>query len=228
MTIDEENEYLYTQYVLTLKNDGDWYRATRKAVADQHYGSYADVTWGYLIPIMQDNGDCSTRSMEKTGRRFIEFMMRRVALVCWHEEDAFDFDKSKLGRAYRDCVGSLKEAGLLPRVYFLGPSTAKAEPEPEQPSNPETESPIMNPDNIYKSIADYISAPAPAFQTLHLVYGQNVDSMPAAALITAIKQVENEINSLKAVATPSTKIAAMIEDLTSMLNEIVKTLDAKA
>lgn len=219
MTFEEENEYLYIQYVLTLKNDGGWYRATRQAVAAHHFGEYAQATWSYLTRLMSDNGDCSTRSMKAANGalRFIEYLMRRVALICWHEEESFDANKSKEYGAYRECLSCLTKAWLLPPVCYLGPSTANAEP--EQPTNLEPESEIMNPDAI-KSIA-------PAFVTQHLIYGQNVTNMSDAALITAIKQVEREIADLKAVATTSTKITAMAEALTSMLAQIVKTLDAR-
>lgn len=68
---------------------------------------------------------------------------------------------------------------------------------------------------------------APAFQTLHLVFGVNVEYMSPAQLVDAIKRVESEIADLKAVKTKSAYIAGQVKELETMLAKIVETLDAK-
>lgn len=83
---------------------------------------------------------------------------------------------------------------------------------------------IMN-DNTCSSLT---SPSAPAFETKHFVYGQNISTLSADQLITSIKRIEREIADLRAVKTSSIKITKMIEDLTSMLAKTVEHLDAKA
>lgn len=68
---------------------------------------------------------------------------------------------------------------------------------------------------------------APAFETRHLVYGRNVDSLTESELISAIKQVEGEIADLKAVKTKSSRITAKVKELEEMLTKIVEVLDKK-
>lgn len=68
---------------------------------------------------------------------------------------------------------------------------------------------------------------APAFETRHLVYGLNVDSLTESELISAVKQVEGEIADLKAVKTKSSRITAKVKELEEMLTKIVEVLDKK-
>lgn len=72
-----------------------------------------------------------------------------------------------------------------------------------------------------------ISAPAPAFETRHYVYGCDVAKMSTEQLITAIKQVEREIEELCAVKVKSTFITKKIAELLNMRAEIVERLDAR-
>lgn len=64
------------------------------------------------------------------------------------------------------------------------------------------------------------------FSTVDYVYGQDVSTASPAFLIGALNRVNNEIKDLQAVEATSTKIASMIEDLTSMKAKIVAALDA--
>lgn len=72
-----------------------------------------------------------------------------------------------------------------------------------------------------------VTQSAPAFQTKHYVYGQDVANLSSDQLIDAIKRIENEVADLKVVKVKSTKIAAEIASLNSMLTEVVAALDAK-
>lgn len=64
------------------------------------------------------------------------------------------------------------------------------------------------------------------FSTVDYVYGQDVSTASPAFLIGALNRINNEIKDLQAVEATSTKIASMIEDLTSMKAKIVAALDA--
>lgn len=69
--------------------------------------------------------------------------------------------------------------------------------------------------------------PALPFETKHFIYGKDINLLADAELVEAIKKVEVEVDSLKAVRTSSTKIKAKIAELETMLGEIVKVLDAR-
>jgi hypothetical protein len=58
-----------------------------------------------------------------------------------------------------------------------------------------------------------------------LINGADVSKMTDDQLIFAIKQVEKEIEELKAVKTKSKKIAQRIEDASKTLGELVELLD---
>lgn len=89
--------------------------------------------------------------------------------------------------------------------------TTLSEPTEEIPMNPTTATNVS----------------AVAFETRHLVYGRNVDSLTESELISAIKQVEGEIADLKAVKTKSSRITAKVKELEEMLTKIVEVLDKK-
>ncbi len=72
-----------------------------------------------------------------------------------------------------------------------------------------------------------VSVSAPAFETRYYVYGRDIAKMSAEQLIAAIKQVECEIEELRAVKVESSFITKKIDELLDMRTEIVKRLDAR-
>lgn len=67
----------------------------------------------------------------------------------------------------------------------------------------------------------------PAFQTKHFVYGHEIKMLSDAALITAIKSVEKEIDNLRAVKSESKKITQKIDELDKQRLAIIEQLDAR-
>ena len=68
---------------------------------------------------------------------------------------------------------------------------------------------------------------APAFETRHYIFGQEISTIPDESLITAIRKIEGEIDALKEVRTKSTKVATKIKELEEMLKKVVEVLDAR-
>lgn len=91
------------------------------------------------------------------------------------------------------------------------PSAKPAQPQPQ----PQPE-PSMN--NIDKTIP---------VQQITLVFGNDVKEMTEAELISTIKKIEAERESLKIVKTPSKKVAAKIEECDKLLIQLAELLDAK-
>lgn len=67
----------------------------------------------------------------------------------------------------------------------------------------------------------------PAFQTKHFVYGHEIKILSDAELITAIKNVEKEIDNLRAVKSESKKITQKIDELDKQRLAIIEQLDAR-
>lgn len=99
---------------------------------------------------------------------------------------------------------------LAPPLQQMLVARQQPEPQKEEPVNPTTN-----------------TAAATAFETRHFVYGTDVNQLGESQLIDAIKRLESEIADLKSVKTKSTKLAAKIKDLESMLAKVVEVLDAK-
>ena len=67
----------------------------------------------------------------------------------------------------------------------------------------------------------------PAFQTKHFVYGSDIKMLSDAELIDAIKNVEKEIDNLRAVKSESKKITQKIDELDKQRLAIIEQLDAR-
>jgi hypothetical protein len=93
------------------------------------------------------------------------------------------------------------------------PPPAKSAPQPQPQPQPE---PPMN--NIDKSIP---------VQHITLVFGNDVKDMTEAELISTIKKIEAERDSLNAVKTPSKKVDAKVEECNKLLTQLAELLDAK-
>ena len=204
MTFDEEQEILERDFILTIENDRKWYSDTREAVQHGQHEAFANICYAYADPILRRTGMSTTSSTSRRSDTCMLNVKTRIALQLWEREGVPDFlvmDKETLS-SHRALV---REISRLESKR----TTRVTQPQPEQTES-ET---IMN--------------TTPAFQTKHYVFGQDVSAMSTSQLIDSIKRVEKEIADLKAVATTSAKIGAMVEDLTSMLAKIVEVLDAQ-
>lgn len=86
MTFDEEETYLFHQYVLTLKNDSAWYKATRAHVSCWDYKTYCHISYPFITTILKERGDKST-SHSRDYPREIPCILRRVTMVLWETEE---------------------------------------------------------------------------------------------------------------------------------------------
>lgn len=202
MTFDEEQEIIEREFILTIENDKTWYGNTRYAVQNGRYEDFADTCHDYADQILRRTGMSTTSSTSKRSDTCMLNVKTRVALLLWESEGVPD--SKVVGKA---TLTSHRE--LVREISRIGSKRA-SQPQPEQTES-ET---IMN-------------TTTPAFQTKHYIFGQDVSTMSTSQLIDSIKRVEKEITDLKAVATTSTKIGSMVEDLTSMLAKIVEVLDAQ-
>lgn len=76
-----------------------------------------------------------------------------------------------------------------------------------------------------ESTAPMVNSSKP-FSSVDYVYGMDVSTASTNSLISALNRVNDEIKSLQSVDAASTKLTAMIEDLTSAKAKIVAALDA--
>jgi hypothetical protein len=190
----KRKHYLHSQYVLSLINDGDWYRECKHHFDDDALISVPSDSISFIRAIANDQGD----DLSFGDRAFIYLQLATYYGVSQVDmRDAMNGD-SKLRTAMTALI----------RDDVLTPTPTETTQPTQQEVVPVTQS-------------------APAFQTKHYVYGQDVTTLSSAQLIEAIKRIENEIADLKVVKVKSTKIAAEIASLNSMLTEVVAALDAK-
>jgi hypothetical protein len=197
---EEEEEYIFTQYALTLINDGMWYTMTRRSVANKNYGEFRKVTHKFINALMRSNNDVSSRSDHSVDTHFIEYLIRRTYFMLWQHEGAPE-TSSDIYISDRTTLNTLaaRSGHTAPPITL----TSTIESKPIMSSN--------------------ASIP---FQSVNYVYGQDVKALEPKDLINSIKRVEKEIADLKTVQTSSTKITSMIEGLTTMKDQMVAALDA--
>lgn len=202
MTYDEEQEVIEREFILTIRNNGKWYEDTRDYVEGGRYEDFADICHDYTDQILRRTGMSTTSATDKRSDTCMLSVKTRVALLLWESENVPDSKVTGKGTliSHRDHVREISRIGSKSAAF----NQIKPQPESET---------IVN--------------ITPAFQTKHYIFGQDVSAMSTSQLIDSIKRVEKEIADLKAVATTSTKIGAMVEDLTSMLAKIVEVLDAQ-
>jgi hypothetical protein len=218
MTQDEiDNEYLYQQYVLTLKNDGKWYQRTREAVAEKNYARYIEFSWPFINAIMTKNRDSSSAHIDPRHRS-IPLMMRRVAMMLWYEETELDHSQLKPSAALQAHIRSVRDRGIAPLIL---PGSQFYDANKFRQVHDETQYSI-NP----APTKEEIMAQTPAFETKNFVFGQDVKDMNTAELISAVQKVEASIEKLKQVKTASTKIRDLITEQEEFLAKIVEHLDA--
>lgn len=203
MTFDKEQEIIERDFILTIENDRKWHDATRGYVDNGQYADYSHICHNYTDHLLRKLGMETTSSTSKRSDTCMLNVKTRVALQLWERENVPDSKVANKGvlSSHRDLVREISRIGSKPAAF----NQIKPQPESET---------IMN-------------TTTPAFQTKHYIFGQDVSTMSTSQLIDSIKRVEKEITDLKAVATTSTKIGAMVEDLTSMLAKIVEVLDAQ-
>ena len=56
MTFDEEQKVIEREFILTIKNDGAWHRATREDVDDGNYGSYSRICHSFTDSLLEKLG----------------------------------------------------------------------------------------------------------------------------------------------------------------------------
>lgn len=193
-------DWLETQYILSLKNDGNWYRDTRAAVEERALSRFRTITWPYVQKLrtgLHDNPD----------KLDWPYILARM----WMDEGhpLMDFRKN----------GGMTEWGTY--LDLFPPPTPPIPPELCTMLPPGVACTELDTNEQEKTMTNT----APAFETKHMIFGQDASKMTQGELISAIKNLEAEIDNLKAIRTPSKAINARIDELNGMLKNVVAILD---
>jgi hypothetical protein len=181
----------------------------------------------YVLAIINDGGwyQAAKPLIDKgLSGRFISTTRDRVAPLrdalgdprLTPEERAFVY---LLIWEYQGGTGDALLAGLSPSSQLAEPLRQMLAARATQPATTEQTEPTTEEPTVNNSTT--------AFETRHYVFGQDVSTLSEGQLVDAIKRIENEIADLKTVKTKSTKIAAKVADLNTMLAKVVEVLDAK-
>ena len=194
--------HLDTQYVLSLVNDGEWYRTCGRRLAGSvaHLRHVPSITVNFVKRLANSLGEVS----EIEDRAYIYMQLVAYYGHSWAEI------RNQIGAGeLRNHMTKLIDERINERNNAtLATETLQPIQQGETPVNQTTQA-------------------VPAFETKHYVFGQDVSNMTEGQLVDAIKRIENEIADLKTVKTKSTKITAKIAELNAMLAKVVEVLDAK-
>ena len=202
----EREDWLITQYVWAIENESAWsYEVEGLALTDR-FGEFRRRTANYInathkLVVAANESFCA-----KPKELEWAFIVFSLWINKGGNPDAILDDPGVLKPAYIKILSDLDDLGSEPQATE---TTNETETQEENTMNQTT--------NTF----------AAAFVTKSYIYGKDVEQMTEQELISAIRSVETEIDSLKTVKTPSTKIAAKIEELQSMLAKIVGVLDGK-
>lgn len=201
----EREDWLTTQYVWAIENDGAWDSEVNELALLGRFGEFRRRTANYIKAahkLVARGHDCAKPN---------EIEWAYIVLSLWLNRGGSPNDVlADPGVLKPHYVALLDE---LDNERHASRKTEATEAIEAVPNETETQE-----ENTMSQAA---------FVTKSYIYGKDVEQMTEQELINAIRSVETEIDSLKTVKTPSTKIAAKIEELQDMLAKIVGVLDGK-
>lgn len=197
----EREDWLTTQYIWTIENERAWSDEVEGLALTGRFGDFRRRTANYIKAthkLVARDHDCAKPK---------ETQWAYIVLSLWLNRGGSPNDV-------------LADPGALKPHYvaLLGLNN-------ERHASRKTEAIEAVPNETETQEENTMSQAA--FVTKSYIYGKDVEQMTEQELINAIRSVETEIDSLKTVKTPSTKIAAKIEELQGMLAKIVGVLDGK-
>ena len=206
----EREDWLTTQYVWAIENERAWNDEVEGLALVDRFGEFRRRTVNYINATHK----LVVAANESLCARPKDTEWAYIVLSLWLNKggnpDAVLVDPGALKPHY---------VALLDGLDNERHASRKTEATEAVPNGTETQE-----ENTMNQTTNTFTAP---FVTKSYIYGKDVEQMTEQELINAIRSVETEIDSLKTVKTPSTKIAAKIEELQSMLAKIVGVLDGK-
>lgn len=198
-----QREHMYNQYVLTIINDGTWYREAYPCWKNNNFDGFRNHTLAFITKTRQDLRH-SVRSTDET---------RFIVLSCWDH-----LIQSNLNRLMT--IHDIPEQSYI-NTFERWIHQVKCEAAFGT-------QPISKPESLSETLEDtQMNSTATAFETKHFVFGSDISTLSSNQLIDAIKKVEAEIADLKSVKTKSKHITERVKELEDMLGKIVEALDAK-
>lgn len=199
----KRKSHLDTQYVLSLVNDGEWYRICGRHLA---------------------GGAAHLRHVPSNTVNFVKRLANSLGEVSEIEDRAYIYMQlaAHYGYSWAEVRNEISGAGEL-RNHMTKLIDERIDERNNVTPATETPQPIQQ----EEAPVNQTTQAVPAFETKHYVFGQDVSNMTEGQLVDAIKRIENEIADLKTVKTKSTKITAKIAELNVMLAKVVEVLDAK-
>lgn len=210
---------LYQQVVLTVQNNGNWYRTNRKGMAPGSVGFFSRASRPFI-----KEAAASSRSKRLTP---IEYGY--VVACLWHECDLkweLSGPRKELSRNmlkyYRvnpipaSYLSDEEVDGLeawLNQKEGIVMTTLDDNNEVQPEVQPEKE-PIMKTETI-------------AIKHTTTINGVDISTMTTDQLIDAIKTCEAEVEALGTIKTKSKAIDAKVKRITGTITELVEFLDAK-
>jgi hypothetical protein len=222
----KRRQYLYDQFVLTLQNEGDWYRSACRYL--QQYDSltkFRTLTDDWVHNYVGRWNCDDLNSME--------YAYIQMELFKHLKEQGMTPPITAWPAAWVRCVEQIRACTKQERDAKMAKSEQRT-----KVSMDEILGHLENANETFLDVEEKLNAAIEEtkekntmnnipFITKNYVFGQDVSVMTEDQLIASIKKVEAEIANLEAVKTKSKKIEQLIKDAKDGLAKIVEVLDAK-
>lgn len=254
----ERLEWLHVQYVLSLQNDGTWYKKAGDAIMARNFGQFRRVTCDAANKV---------RLTVETGKMFNDLDRTYIVLTLWFDrggpvlQQDSDFtyymERARHIGLLQHCVrewaqavgnhfGNPKQdwtvvfARWLPDHAVENPSAEDRASQAERELREHLQSAkevAVSAEKLMRSFHSQQPETQPEeepimsakfYETKQYINGREVGTYSDDELIGLIKSTEDKIKGLKQIETKSKKVEANIAELQANLTSIVQVLDARA
>jgi hypothetical protein len=209
-------DHMVMQYIWALENDSAFMAKAKMAAEKSNFNEFRRLVGSHIAPTRAMLGEHNSTGIASLEWSFLymEMWMR----LRWRDgvKRSYPDQTAADEKDFLFHIDRLNDAGYIVTMKGVAEMDAKRKTA-EAKMKPNPIEPIDTQENeMSKEIT---------ITRQTLINGADVSKMTDDQLIFAIKQVEKEIEELKAVKTKSKKIAQRIEDASKTLGELVELLD---
>lgn len=216
----EDREFLETQIVLTLENEGYLHKQVSGFISAGNFNAFRTLLFNtsMLDRVMSEADLTSATNLKSsTDLRYIPWAKSQVSVLLWQRmrvNAGLDPDSlPSLGAGtYKESLALLSGEDKRVSCMYSSVPFKVFQPEVSQPE-PEKEIIMANTNT--------------PFETINFTYGVDISTMTEDQLIANIKRAEGEIAQLGTVKAASKKLATKKADLEVAIAKMVEVLDAK-
>lgn len=207
----ERQDHMTTQYIWALENDNAFITRARPMVEQGRFDAFRTAVSDAIRPTRALIGELNSHSI-----RGVEWSFLYLEMWVQMGGSTLLFSSAAHRLSFQFQLDRLREHG-----FALSPHGCVRTHTSPQPI------PVPSLQTLAEPEKETIMSTQINIKNVTFINGVDVTDMTDAQLIEAIKKVEAEIATLKAVGVKSTKIAAKITEAEATLAKVVEILDAR-